>query len=283
MMKFAELAAPFFDTAEIIELHHDDKVDAPSGTAIATAERMAEASSDWAPDPTTKTVLEGARGGKGAAASRSTRCGCVGSSRTRRCCSAPPGRRLSIRQDSYDRTSYMPGVVRAVKAVGRSPASRSGSTRSSGCDRVVTGSWSPDESRERVLAGTYECVARVGIGKTTVEDVTRPSRVSHGHHLPALSRWPRRAPPRHRRMGDGPVLRPRSRRRGAGEAPTSRPSSSAPCRSPAMPCSRSTCSRRCSNGTGKVDAAHHGRAAPRAGVHHRLLPPAALLTTRLPA
>ena len=48
MMRFAELAAPYFDTAEIIELHHDEKVDAPSGTAIATAERMAAASDEWA-------------------------------------------------------------------------------------------------------------------------------------------------------------------------------------------------------------------------------------------
>ena len=43
MMRFAEMAAPFFDTAEIIELHHDRKIDAPSGTAVKTAERMAEA------------------------------------------------------------------------------------------------------------------------------------------------------------------------------------------------------------------------------------------------
>ncbi len=44
MMRFAEQAAPYFDTAEIIELHHDRKVDAPSGTAVATARRMAAAS-----------------------------------------------------------------------------------------------------------------------------------------------------------------------------------------------------------------------------------------------
>ena len=58
MMRFAELAAPYFETAEIIELHHDAKVDAPSGTAMVTAERMAAASDDWAarPDP--------ARGGR---------------------------------------------------------------------------------------------------------------------------------------------------------------------------------------------------------------------------
>ena len=67
MMRFAEMAAPFFDTAEIIEYHHNAKVDAPSGTAITTASRMAAArgESAWAADPTTDEVLTGARGGAG--------------------------------------------------------------------------------------------------------------------------------------------------------------------------------------------------------------------------
>ena len=64
MMHFAALAAPWFETAEIIELHHDAKVDAPSGTAMLTAERIAAASDRWAPDPTTTEVVEGARGGR---------------------------------------------------------------------------------------------------------------------------------------------------------------------------------------------------------------------------
>ena len=62
LVRMAEIAAPYFDTGEIIELHHDNKVDAPSGTAMHTAERMAAASKDWAVDPTTSEVLEGARG-----------------------------------------------------------------------------------------------------------------------------------------------------------------------------------------------------------------------------
>src|SRR5918995_2058578 len=70
MMRCAEIAAPFFDTAEIIELHHDGKADAPSGTAIVTADRMAAASDQWAPDPTRTEVLAGARGGVGAAGIR---------------------------------------------------------------------------------------------------------------------------------------------------------------------------------------------------------------------
>jgi len=52
MMRMAELAAPYFETAEIIELHHDAKRDSPSGTAMLTAERMAAAKPSWAPDPT---------------------------------------------------------------------------------------------------------------------------------------------------------------------------------------------------------------------------------------
>ena len=122
MMRFAELAAPWFETAEVIELHHDRKVDAPSGTAMLTVERMAAASDHvGADDPTEKEVLPGARGGAGPAASASTRCGCGGWSPTRRCCSAPPGQSLSIRHDSYDRDSFMPGVVLAVKQIADHP------------------------------------------------------------------------------------------------------------------------------------------------------------------
>ena len=62
MMRFAELAAPWFDTAEVIELHHDRKVDAPSGTAMLTVERMAAASDQWADDPTENEVLAGRPG-----------------------------------------------------------------------------------------------------------------------------------------------------------------------------------------------------------------------------
>jgi len=120
-MKFAELAAPYFDTAEIIELHHDDKIDAPSGTAIATAERMADASDQWFPDPTTKMVLEGARGGAGAGGIPIHSVRLRGLVAHQEVLLGTTGQTLTIRQDSYDRTSYMPGVVLAVKAVGAKP------------------------------------------------------------------------------------------------------------------------------------------------------------------
>jgi 4-hydroxy-tetrahydrodipicolinate reductase len=117
MMRFAELAAPYFETAEIIELHHDSKLDAPSGTAMLTAERMAAASADWAPDPTTNEVLEGARGGAGPADIRVHSLRLRGMVAHQEVVLGTTGQTLSIRHDSYDRASFMPGVVLAVKAV----------------------------------------------------------------------------------------------------------------------------------------------------------------------
>jgi 4-hydroxy-tetrahydrodipicolinate reductase len=117
MMRFAELAAPWFETAEIIELHHDQKVDAPSGTAMLTVQRMARASDDWAEDPTRKEVLAGARGavGPGGIPVHSVRLrGLVAHQEV---LLGTAGQSLTIRHDSYDRDSFMPGVVLAVKQV----------------------------------------------------------------------------------------------------------------------------------------------------------------------
>ncbi len=120
MMRFAELAAPYFETAEIIELHHDQKIDAPSGTAMLTAQRIAEASKEWADDPTRTIVAEGARGSRvdgipvhsvrlrGVVAHHEVLLGTTGQT-------------LSIRHDSYDRSSFMPGVLLAVRRVQQTP------------------------------------------------------------------------------------------------------------------------------------------------------------------
>jgi 4-hydroxy-tetrahydrodipicolinate reductase len=121
MVRFAELAAPWFETAEVIELHHDQKIDAPSGTALQTVERMAAASSDWAPDPTTKTVVEGARGGVGEAGIHVHSVRLRGLVAHEEVLLGTAGQSLSIRHDSYDRTSFMPGVVLAVKSVRSRP------------------------------------------------------------------------------------------------------------------------------------------------------------------
>jgi 4-hydroxy-tetrahydrodipicolinate reductase len=121
MMRFAELAAPYFETGEIIELHHDRKVDAPSGTAMMTAERMAAASEDWAKDPTKKEVVKAARGGKGPGGIRMHAVRLRGLVAHQEVLLGTTGQSLSIRHDSYDRSSFMPGVALAVKAVGGRP------------------------------------------------------------------------------------------------------------------------------------------------------------------
>jgi 4-hydroxy-tetrahydrodipicolinate reductase len=121
MMRLAELAAPFFETAEIVELHHDGKVDAPSGTALLTARRMAAASSEWAPDPTKTLALEGARGGKGPGGIRIHAVRLRGLVAHQEVLLGTAGQSVSIRHDSYDRTSFMPGVLLAVRQVGERP------------------------------------------------------------------------------------------------------------------------------------------------------------------
>jgi 4-hydroxy-tetrahydrodipicolinate reductase len=121
MMRFAELAAPYFETAEIMELHHDAKLDAPSGTAMLTVERMAAASSNWAPDPTRTEILPGARGGEGPSGIRVHSLRLRGMVAHQEVILGTTGQTLSIRHDSYDRDSFMPGVVLAVRAVGDRP------------------------------------------------------------------------------------------------------------------------------------------------------------------
>jgi 4-hydroxy-tetrahydrodipicolinate reductase len=121
MMRFAELASPYFDSVEIIEYHHDEKVDAPSGTAVMTAERIAAASKNWAPDPTTSEAFEGARGGRGPAGIRVHALRVRGMVAHQEVLLGTTGQTLDIRHDTYDRSSFMPGVVLAVKAVADRP------------------------------------------------------------------------------------------------------------------------------------------------------------------
>ncbi len=114
MMRFAELAAPYFETAEIIELHHDAKVDAPSGTAMLTAERMAAASDEWAPDPTADRGPRVARGGKGPAGIR------VHSVRMRGMVAHQEVAARHHRPDAHHPARLLrPGVVHARRAAGR--------------------------------------------------------------------------------------------------------------------------------------------------------------------
>ena len=121
MIAFAERAAPFFETAEIVEMHHDAKRDAPSGTAMHTAERIAAASSDWATDPTEDMVVEGARGAEGPGGIHVHALRVRGMVASQEVILGTTGQALTIRHDTYDRSSFMPGVLLAVKAVGDSP------------------------------------------------------------------------------------------------------------------------------------------------------------------
>ncbi len=123
MMRFAAVAAPFYESVEIVELHHPDKADAPSGTARRTAELVAaarrEAGSAPMPDATS-TGLEGARGAdvdgvrvhglriRGMVAHQEVVLG-------------GPGETLTIRHDSLDRASFAPGVLTALRQISDRP------------------------------------------------------------------------------------------------------------------------------------------------------------------
>lgn len=121
MMHFAKKAAPFFESVEVVELHHPNKADAPSGTAVTTAEMIAEARSDCAPMPdATTTSLDGARGAQvNGVHVHSVRL--QGLFAHQEVILGNPGEMLTIRDDSFDRVSYMPGVLAAVRAVPTRP------------------------------------------------------------------------------------------------------------------------------------------------------------------
>jgi 4-hydroxy-tetrahydrodipicolinate reductase len=134
MIRFAELAAPWFETAEIIELHHDATVDAPSGTAMLTANRMAGASGAWGEDPTRVEVLGGARGGAGPGGIRIHSVRLKGLVAHQEVILGTTGQSLTIRHDSYDRQSFMPGVLIAARTVATRPGLTVGLERYLGID-----------------------------------------------------------------------------------------------------------------------------------------------------
>ena len=121
MMHLSALAASYFESVEIVELHHPNKVDAPSGTAAHTAAAIAHARADLPPAPdATLSQLDGARGARvddipvhsirlrGLVAHQEVLFG-------------GPGETLSIRHDSLDRGCFMPGVILAARRVGEHP------------------------------------------------------------------------------------------------------------------------------------------------------------------
>jgi 4-hydroxy-tetrahydrodipicolinate reductase len=123
MMKFAEQAARFFESAEIIELHHAGKVDAPSGTAARTAAMIeaARSSAGLGPSPdATTTAMAGARGAVlNEVHVHSVRL--AGLVAHQEVLLGGHGETLTIRHDSLDRASFMPGVLAAVRGVGALP------------------------------------------------------------------------------------------------------------------------------------------------------------------
>ncbi len=126
LVRLCELAAPHMDGVEVIELHHDRKVDAPSGTALRTAERIlaareAAGSPPLPPDPTTQEVLAGARGGEAPGGIRVHSVRLPGLVAHEEVVFGAPGQSLTVRHDSYDRRSFMPGVLLAVRAVAGRP------------------------------------------------------------------------------------------------------------------------------------------------------------------
>lgn len=120
MMRFAEQAARFFTSAEVIELHHAGKADAPSGTASRTAAMIGEARAAaglGAPPDATVTALEGARGtalGGGVHVHSVRLAGLVAHQEV---LFGGPGEVLTIRHDSLDRVSFMPGVLLAIRGI----------------------------------------------------------------------------------------------------------------------------------------------------------------------
>jgi len=117
MMHFARIAARFMDAAEVIELHHDKKVDAPSGTAVQTARDIRAARGTDLPDPRVERwTLEGARGAvDGGVRIHSVRL--PGFNAHQEVLFGSVGQVLSIRHDALGREAYLPGVALAVREV----------------------------------------------------------------------------------------------------------------------------------------------------------------------
>ena len=121
MMQFAKAAAPYFPEAEVLEFHHARKLDAPSGTAVRTAQIIAEARGHRASEASGReTEIPGAEGARGALVDgvpvHSVRS--MGYVASQEVVFGSLGQTLSIRHDSWDRASYMPGVLLGIRSVG---------------------------------------------------------------------------------------------------------------------------------------------------------------------
>lgn len=120
MMEFAKIASAYFPEAEVIEYHHAKKKDAPSGTAVRTAQIIAEARNTTSDAPGKETEIPGAEGARGALIDgvpvHSVRS--MGYVASQEVIFGSLGQSLTIRHDSWDRESYMPGVLLGIRSVG---------------------------------------------------------------------------------------------------------------------------------------------------------------------
>lgn len=119
MMRFSQMASKYFPDAEVIEMHHDGKADAPSGTAIRTARMIAATREEKSTAPGKETELPGMNGARGASVDgvpvHSVRT--AGHVAHQEVIFGSLGQTLTIRHDSIDRASYMPGVLLACRKV----------------------------------------------------------------------------------------------------------------------------------------------------------------------
>jgi len=118
MMKFAQMAAKYFNNAEIIEFHHNQKKDAPSGTAVKTAAMMSEANENFASGNSAEVeTIEGARGANSYNNIHIHSVRMPGFMASQEVILGSNGQTLRIRHDSTDRECYMPGVLLAIRYV----------------------------------------------------------------------------------------------------------------------------------------------------------------------
>ena len=120
MMKFAQMAAKYFNNAEIIELHHNQKKDAPSGTAVKTAAMMAEVNDNFTSGNCSETeTIDGARGANSYNNIHIHSVRMPGFMASQEVIFGSNGQTLKIRHDSTDRECYMPGVLLAIRYINK--------------------------------------------------------------------------------------------------------------------------------------------------------------------
>ena len=214
IQRFASMAAANFASVEVIELHHDRKRDAPSGTSLATAGALATARAanglrDVVDRPPTAPSRSGGVHGPGGIRVHSVRL--PGLLAHQEVLFGAPGEGLVLRHDTYDRAAFMPRLL--LRFARRRRRRRRDRARAR-ARRV-----SATEARERILEGTSRAICQQGVRQTPLEDIARELGLLAGDDLPPLPGRSRRAARRARQLRAPTVLRaPRPRRRGRDDA-----------------------------------------------------------------